>query len=384
MPASTTASAVESLTGIADRPHGEQVARGVVGHAPRGEQPLGGPAGRLEPGPLGRAGYRPQRGAPVGLAAPVDRLHERRRHVPADGRLAERARPGHGRRYERGGVADGLALAPRPGQDRDAAAAVGERLDAPGAQPDEELPAVPGGPGAAEVAARRRVAALAGPGRHPPDRVERDARQRHHGRQVLGERLGHGPAVPASRRRVDPLAAQAQHRVELRQRGGGRRRDEQVAAQEPDGVLRGALPVAGIGAAAAALAAAMGPEPREQRGLGHLAAHHPARLGGAVQDDGRRRPADLLEHGAQPGARALGPPREHRGAAAGVGVRQRHHEQLHAPLGAGCLAAEVPEVRLRRAGRPAELEAAVAGGEAGACSALHRATCLETEAQDPS
>lgn len=218
---------------------------------------------------------------------------------------------------------------------------------------------MPGRPRAVAVPARLDVAALVGARPDPPRGVEGDAGQREHRRQVLRERLRGRPAVAAPRRRVDAVAPGPQQRVELLERRDGRLRDEQVAPQEAHGVLHGALLVARIGVAVAARASVMRPEQREQGRLRHLAAHHAPRLGGVVQHEQRRSAPDPLEHRAQPCAQALGPLREHRDAVPGVRVRQRHHEQLHAPRLPREHAPEVPEVRLRRAGRPLQLQVPV-------------------------
>ena len=187
---------------------------------------------------------------------------------------------------------------------------------------------MPGGPGHALAAVDRDVAALVGAGAHLPDRVEPDARQRPHRREVLAQRLGGRPAVAAAGGGVDPGAALGQVAVELGHRAERGNRDEQVAAQEAHGVLDRALLVAGVGVAVAALEAVVAPELGEQPRLGYLPAGHPAGLGRVVEHRHARGAVPAAEDLGEPGAQALGPLRPQRHALPVVGVRQRADEQL--------------------------------------------------------
>lgn len=208
-----------------------------VRHAPRPEHEGGGLAGRVEAGGLGGPRDRPQRLPALGLAAPVERLDERGGHVAPYRRLAEGPRPGDERRHERQRVAHGLAGAPRARELGDPPAAVGEHLDRVGPQADEQVPGVPGRPGAAPVAGDLDVAALVRARPHPTHGVEGDAGQRQHGGEVLAQRLGRRRPGAAPRRGVDAVAAVPQRAVGRRQGRGGRLRDQEVAAQEAHRVL---------------------------------------------------------------------------------------------------------------------------------------------------
>ena len=224
---------------------------------------------------------------------------------------------------------------------------------------------MPGGPGHVLAAVDRDVAALVVAGAHPPDRVEPDAGQRPHRREILAQRLGGRPAVAAAGG-VDSGAALGQAAVELGHRAERGNRDEQVAAQEAHGVLDRALLVAGVGVAVAALEAVVASELGERARLGHLPADHPAVLGRVVERRHARGAAPAAEDLGEPGAQALGPLRPQRHALPVVGVRQRADEQLQVELLPRDGGAEVAEVDLAGAGRPLQLQVALApSGRAG-------------------
>jgi hypothetical protein len=189
-----------------------------------------------------------------------------------------------------------------------------------------------------------------------------DARQGQHPGEVLAERLRRGRPGPAPRAGVDPLAAGPEPLVELVDRGGLGHGDEQVPAEEPHGVLDGALLVAGVRVAEADLAAVVGPEVREQLGLGDDAAEHAPGLRGVVEHEDARGPPGPLEDEAQAPAEALGPLELHCHAEAGVRVGQRHDEEPEGARDARDDRAERPVVDLRGAGLPGELEVALARG----------------------
>ena len=159
---------------------------------------------------------------------------------------------------------------------------------------------MPGGAGHVLAAVDRHVAALVGACADPPDRVEGVRRQRGHRREVLGERLGDRAPVAAPRGGVQPLAPGRQQPVQLLEGPDRRHGDEQVSPDEADGVLHGALLVAGVRVAVAARAAVVGAEQGEQAGLRHLPARHPARLGGVVEHERRRRAPAARRSGERP------------------------------------------------------------------------------------
>ena len=286
-PASTTLRASSSLAAIGDRPLQEPVVdrqvgpagpaaassrdasrqhvdRGVVGDAAALDDPERRLAGRLETRGLARPADRPERAPPAGGVHPVDPLDEPRRHVAPDRRLPEGPRPGDDGGHEREGVPDRGALPEGPGEDGDPAAAVGEDLHRRRAHADEQAPPVPGGPGDVLAPVGLDVAALVGAGGDPPHRVELHAGKGAHGGEVLPVGLPVRPAVAAARRRVDPRAPLGEERVELGERAERRHGDEEVAPEEPHGVLDGALLVSRIGVAVPALEAVVGSELREQ------------------------------------------------------------------------------------------------------------------------
>lgn len=376
LPAPATLRASSSLATIGDRPLQEPVAgrrvgpaaasrdasrqhvdRGVVGDAAALDDPERRLAGRLEARGLARPADRPEGAPPAGGVHPVDSLDEPRRHAAPDRRLPEGPRPGDDGGHEREGVPDRGALPEGPGEDGDPAAAVGEDLHRRRAHANRQAPPVPGGPGDALVPAGLDVAALVGAGGDPPHRVESRAGRGAHGGEVLPVGLPVRPAVAAARRRVGPRAPLGEERVELGERAERRHGDEEVAPEEPHGVLDGALLVSRIGVAIPALEAAAGPELREQPRFRDLAAHHPARLRGVVEHHRRRGAAPAAEDLEQPGAQALRPLRHEGDALPVVRVRERRDRRLEVegpPAGRG---AEVPEIDLAGAGRPLELEA---------------------------
>lgn len=163
---------------------------------------------------------------------------------------------------------------------------------------------MPGGPGDELAPVGLDVAAPVGAGGDPPHRVELHAGKGAHGGEVLPVDLPVRPAVAAARRRVDPRASLGEERVELGERAERRHGDEEVAPEEPHGVLDGALLVSRIGVAVPALEAVVGPELREQPRFRDLAAYHPARLGGVVEHHRSRGAAPAAEDLEQPGAQA--------------------------------------------------------------------------------
>ena len=164
------------------------------------------------------------------------------------------------------------------------------------------------------------------------------------------------PAVAAACRRVDPRASLGEERVELGERAERRHGDEEVAPEEPHGVLDGALLVSRIGVAVPALEAVVGSELREQPRFRDLAAHHPARLGGVIEHHRRRGAAPAAEDLEQPGAQALRPLRHEGDALPVVRVRKRRDQQLEVEGPPADRGAKVPEIDLAGAGRPLELE----------------------------
>ena len=118
---------------------------------------------------------------------------------------------------------------------------------------------MPGGPRHVLAPVDLDAAAPVGAGRDPPRRVERHARQRPHRREVPARRLGGRPPVPAGRRRARPRAPLGERRARLGHRGDRRDGDEQVAAQESDGVLDRPPLFARVGVAAPRLEAAAAP-----------------------------------------------------------------------------------------------------------------------------
>lgn len=220
-------------------PPGGHVHLGVPGDMAARERLARRLARRIEPARAGGPRYGPEHPPAPRRVQAVDRVDKRRRHVAAHGRLAEGAGPGHERRDERQGAPHGLALAEGPGQLGDAPAAVRQDLHAAGAHAHGEAPVVPGGPGQVEPAVDGHVAALVGPRRDPPHRVEGRARQRRHRGEVLGHRLGRRAPVAAPGALVDAPAPLGEPGVELGERGRPGHRHQQVPPQEAHGVLDG-------------------------------------------------------------------------------------------------------------------------------------------------
>ena len=242
------------------------------------------------------------------------------------------------------------------GGDGDPAAAVGEDLHRRRAHADEQTPTVPGGPGDVLAPVGLDVTALVGAGGCPPRRVELHAGKGAHGGEVLPAGLSVRPAVAAARRRVDPRASLGEERVELEERAERRHGDEEVAPEEPHGVLDGTLPVSRIGVAVPTLEAVVGSELREQPRFRDLAAHHPARLGGVVEHHRRRGAAPAAEDLEQPGAQAPRPLRHEDDALPAVRVRKRRDQQPEVEGPPADRSARVPEIDLAGAGRPLELK----------------------------
>ena len=228
------------------------------------------------------------------------------------------------------------------GGDGDPAAAVGEDLHRRRAHANEQTPTVPGGPGDVLAPVGLDVTALVGAGGCPPRRVELHAGKGAHGGEVLPAGLSVRPAVAAARRRVDPRASLGEERVELGERAERRHGDEEVAPEEPHGVLDGTLPVSRIGVAVPALEAVVGSELREQPRFRDLAAHHPARLGGVVEHHRRRGAAPAAEDLEQPGAQAPRPLRHEGDALPAVRVRKRRDQQPEVEGPPADCGAEVP------------------------------------------
>ena len=162
---------------------------------------------------------------------------------------------------------------------------------------------------------------------------------------------------------VQPIAALPEQRVQLAERADPGHRREQVAPDEPHGVLDRALLVARVRVAVAAAHAVVGAEQREQVRLRHLAAHAAARLGGVVEHDLARGAADPPEHLGQAVAHALRALRHAGDGVARVGVGQRDDEQLEAqPLAADHrLEVAVVRLRARRALEPPSAHMALHG-----------------------
>ena len=216
---------------------------------------------------------------------------------------------------------------------------------------------MPGGPGDVLAPVSLDVAALVGAGGDPPHRAEPRAGKGAHGGEILPIGLSVRPAVEAARRRVDPRASPGEERVELGECAERRHGDEEVAPEEPHGVLDGALLVSQIGVAVSALEAVVGSELREQPRFRDLTARHPARLGGVVERHRRRGAAPAAEDLGQPGAQALRPLRHEGDALPVVRVREHRDQQLEVEGPPADRGAEVPEIDLAGAGRPLELEA---------------------------
>lgn len=100
-------------------------------------------------------------------------------------------------------------------------------------------------------------------------------------------------------------------------------------------------------------------ELREEDRLRDPAGQHPAGLGGVVGHQDARLPPHPLEDAAQAPAEDLRPLARHRHAEAGVGVRQRHDEELEGARDARDPRPEVPEVDLGRPRPPLEPEVAL-------------------------
>jgi hypothetical protein len=383
LPAATTLSAIPSAAAIPDRlPRDESVVDGQVGARPIRQAPLGDApgehvAGRLVGDPAapedalfrlaggGEAGClrgpaeNAQRLPPAGTVQPVDGIHQGVRHVLPDGGLAEGARTGDEGGYERGGVPHALAFAEAPAERGDVPRPVGEDLHRPYAHAHHELAVMPGGSRAVQVAVDAHVAALVGLRLAPSHGVEGDAGELEHACQVLLERLRGGTPVPVGGLGVQPVAAVPEHPAGLLQRACLGHGHEEVAPQEPDGVLHRALLVPRIGVAVAALAAVVGPELGEEPRLCDLAEGHPPRLGGVVEDEHARRAPRPLEDAAQPPAEDLGPLAWQRHAEARVRVREARHQELQGHAHAAYRRHEVAEVDLGRAWGPPELEEAI-------------------------
>lgn len=105
----------------------------------------------------------------------------------------------------------------------------------------------------------------------------------------------------------------------------------------------------------------MGTEQGEQAGLRHLPARHPARLGGVVENERRRRAPDLPEDPRETLAHALRALGHADPGVAGVGVGQRDDEQLEREALSGHHGLEVAVVDLRGPRCPLELEIALFG-----------------------
>ena len=308
-----------------------------------------------------RRPFRSPEGLPAARAVhPVDARDERLGHVAPDGRLAEGPRPGHERRRQGHGVAHGRPLPEGAGQHRDPAAAVGEDLDGGGPHAQQQLPAVPGGARHVLAPVDPRVAALVRLGPDPPHGVEGDP--------WAGRASPRGPpAAPppwagraARRGGPQPGAPVGEHRVQLGHRPDRRDGHEQVAPQEPHGVLLRALLVARVRVAEPRLEAVMAPELREQPRLDDGPSQAPARLGGVVGDHHPRGAAPAAEDLPEPRAQALRGLRPQRGALPLVGVRRGQDEELQVEGLPGDHGAEVAEVDLAGARRPLELEVALA------------------------
>ena len=132
---------------------------------------------------------------------------------------------------------------------------------------------MPGGSGAAGVAARAGVAPLVRPRPQPPGGVEAHAREGHRRREVGGERLRRGLPGPVAGGGVGALAADVRPRVgpgrgrdgrdgnEEASREGGRRRSRRTPSRLPSGG-RGTSARGGSGPSSAGTAATRSPSRR--------------------------------------------------------------------------------------------------------------------------
>lgn len=111
---------------------------------------------------------------------------------------------------------------------------------------------------------------------HPLPAAEARAGQGQRRREIIGQQLTHGHAGPAARPVEQRVASREQAGVELGEVRVLGRRDHQVAPDEPDGVLDGALPVVRMGVAEAHLEAVVPAERQEQRALAHRPCEPPA------------------------------------------------------------------------------------------------------------
>lgn len=239
----------------------------------------------------------------------------------------------------------------------------GVDLDGGGPQRDRQLEARERRVGRAPVPPADAHPALpVGLGRHPPNARVRRGRQAGRREQVLLEELRPRPALdvvllvghahaPVERARVAPR--------HVPRPGDGH---EQVAPPRAHPALDAALLVAGVGAAEAVVEAAAGCAALEQRRGAHDVAHAPADAGGAVEHDegGDRRQA--LEDVAQALAHAFGVLAGEDLRGPHVGEREARREVAHDHLGTPHAGAGPAGVRLRRSGRPVEVEELVAPG----------------------
>ena len=339
-------------------PARQHVDRRVVRDAPALDHPLRGGAGSLEAGRSGGPADRPEDAAAARGVEGVYGPDERLGHVAPDHGLAERSRPRYQRRDERERVAHGGAVAERPGEHGDPAAAVRQDLDRVGPDADEQLAGVPCRARHVAAPVDRHHTALVRAAPRPAHGVERSRGRREHRGEVLGERLRRGPAVARPRCGVQAVAPVAQQRVQLVEGADPGHRHEEVPPQEPHGVLHGALLVARVGVAVAASHAVVGAEQREEVRLGDLPANAPASLRGVVEHELARRAPDPPEDAGQARAHAFGALRHAGDGVARVRVGQGERQQLQAQPLPGNHRLEVAVVGLGGARRPLELEEA--------------------------
>lgn len=228
--------------------------------------------------------------------------------------------------------------------------------DRAGAQPDDDPPAGERGIGRVAVrAVDAGLSLLVGLAMHVPDHLERRFRQPRHRDRVLDERLLLVLALEVMR--LGQRAAPAQQpRVEQLDAAEPRDRHEQVRPHEPDLALDVALLVPGIGAAEREGEPIMGGERGEGLGGPDLVADPAADARGVVEDepggDAAHEFEDLLERLAHAlgvlGREDLGEP--------DVRIGEREHEEVHPAPCVGDGEIGLPEVGLRLAGAPHQVE----------------------------
>lgn len=247
-------------------------------------------------------------------------------------------------------------------------------LDGGGAQPDGELRAGEGGVGGVQVAAPLAdgdLPLLVGRPRYVGHALEPAGGQPEKGEAVLLKQLLLGLALdPAGLRRqrhalVQQLLVVRFHAANL---GHGH---EQVAPDRADLVLDVALLVAGVGVAEAVAESVVRAARLERLGGANLVADLAPDARGVVEHDLDGHSAEVLEYVAQGLADALGVLAGEHLDQAHVGEGERENEEVEP--GANAVQVEIgfPEVRLRLAGRPGQVEMAIGPPGALELRALH-------------